>query len=389
MNADEFENYLKNSENLIIFGTGMMGMHLHEALKKLNISITAFCDNNMEIVGTTKDGVPICSLDEIKKQYKSPVILVSVLLDKYQRTISKQLESNQIFDYYSLVECLEKISTLEMPDRWMNMIMIQRSMQKYCSVDSELTYMDHFGVDITEVCNLRCRGCAAHVPDKKNPIHRDKKEIFHTIDRVAETLDKVVRFDIVGGESLLHPNVYEFIAHAQSKQNFHYVNVYTNGTIVPKKEELMKLDHSRLLFYISNYGELSNKKDEIIQLLEELDIGYHCPNDMKWYDSYVLEYRNKTEEELEFTFQHCDNDCPTLHNGKFFYCFKALDVYQTNNIPNTESSYVDLMDTNIPIAETKKAMRQLLYGQKYLMACNWCVGGLESERTEIPVAEQL
>ena len=50
--------------------------------------------------------------------------------------------------------------------------------------------------------------------------------------------------------------------------------IYTNATIIPKGENFECLKNDKIFIEITDYGNLSRRRDELIKLLEENNIRY-------------------------------------------------------------------------------------------------------------------
>lgn len=390
MEHKDFEAYLKETtKGIVIFGTGKMGDYLYETCLKANISVRAFCDNNEEKWNQTVHDLPILSLVECKKRYATPIFLISLLNAKHQESIAMQLEMENCNEYYSLLDCLDHLDFIEIENLWDKMGILQLQKAKYQAVDSPVTYADFISVSITEQCTLRCRDCSAFIPYHKVQNHRKKEDIFLYLDKIDAFFDEIIYLNISGGEALTHPDVYEILEYALTKKSIQYVFLYTNGTVIPKKEELMKLDSKRFGVFCSNYGELSTKRTELFRLLDELQIGYFSPEEMEWLDCTKLDFRNKTLPELKQAYKECWNLCIIVVDGKLFRCSQGVVGHLLKAIPQSAIQYVDLLDDTKSKKEVQTEIRKYLHGTEHLDVCNWCTGKTETEKVPIPIAVQI
>jgi len=78
------------SETIILFGAGLHGRYLAEALKKEGLDIAGFCDNNATLWGQNISGIPVISPDGLKKMPEAR--LYYALYDRLQiADIAEQL----------------------------------------------------------------------------------------------------------------------------------------------------------------------------------------------------------------------------------------------------------------------------------------------------------
>lgn len=83
---------------IILFGCGIIG---HEALERIGKdNVLCFCDNDISLHGTSRWGKDIFSLEYIKNNCNSPVILICARPDKAYH-IACQLEREGISCYWS------------------------------------------------------------------------------------------------------------------------------------------------------------------------------------------------------------------------------------------------------------------------------------------------
>ena len=167
--------------------------------------------------------------------------------------------------------------------------------------------------------------------------------------------------------------ILKIINNLKKYKNVSQIVVYTNGTILPKGENLEALKDSKIVMDITNYGYLSRNHDKLIELLTKENIPF-LTTIPKWTDSGRINFQNKTEKELKFQFKNCcTNDYLTLLNGKLYRCPFSANTMNLKAIPIKENEFIDLeIDTSTEIL--KKQISDLYFSPKYLSACNFCNG---------------
>lgn len=73
----DFQNFMNEDKEIIIFGAGLDGKRANRVLKKMGYIIKAFCDNNRNLWNTKIDEVPVISLDELVLQYPNQKIIIT------------------------------------------------------------------------------------------------------------------------------------------------------------------------------------------------------------------------------------------------------------------------------------------------------------------------
>ncbi len=393
MTEKEFTKHLKeNQDRLIIFGTGEHGERMVKSLQQNEIVPVCFCDNNKEKIGKELESVRICSFDEVKKQYKNPIFLISPYLVKFQTQIIQQIKSADfsMLSYYTISYFYQHIEEAYIKTPFeKNQLSVYKN-KRYETVHTDYLYTFALTLLITHKCTLNCRDCVQFIPYHKNKQHYDKEVIFSYLDKLDEIYDFVTVFRIHGGEPFMHPDLFEILEYAQKKESFKTILVTTNGTILPDREKFAKLDPHKVHFLFSNYGSLSNKMPELIALFDQLEFAWeHHPLDKEWFDCSVTGFRNKPENELQQMYKSCAHICIQITDGKLFTCSNIGTAgYMLGIMPKDVIEYVDFMDPNKTIAQLREEMRVFLYGMDYFKGCNWCTGYTESEQIPIPPAIQ-
>ena len=189
-----------------------------------------------------------------------------------------------------------------------------------------------------------------------------------------KVVDTIYEFRVVGGEPFINKQIGKVINRLLEYKTIKEIVIYTNATIIPKGENFDCLKNDRVFVEITDYGNLSRKKDELIKLLEENNIRYTSIVPV-WTDSGKLRYQNASEEELIEKFNNCCMiDKTTILNGKLYRCPFSANAHNLNAIPQNKDDVVDLGDDSKSIDEIKVAVDQLHRNKKYLEACKHCNG---------------
>ncbi|GEM_PF-861504 len=108
---------------------------------------------------------------------------------------------------------------------------------------------DWVSVNLTLKCNLACSFCKTCYPVREELTTREIKDI---IDQTW--LWGVKRFNPIGGEPFVRPDLEEILAYACAKD--FYITLTTNGTLISPKRaaEIAKIPHNRLHFNFSIDG---------------------------------------------------------------------------------------------------------------------------------------
>jgi hypothetical protein len=248
---------------------------------------------------------------------------------------------------------------------------------------------------INNICTLKCKKCITLTPYQKRPINFDVENIKQDIDGFFEIFNKCNHFDIEGGETLLHPDIPEIVAHSlKHRDKFKYVALLTNGTIVPQKALLDVCKDNPVFFIIDDYGDkLSNKKAEVIDALEKYGLNYRVDtyhSDSQycggWIDMGDFSYKNYSEEELMKRFKNCraTQGIPYIKEGKIFSC--TIAAPGISHIPLLPGEYIDLRDKSRTINEKIEIAKN--FYKKPIAHCRYCNAFIVSSQ-RISAAEQF
>lgn len=391
---DKLTNLLKeNQQKLIIFGTGVFGERIFKTCKLNGIVPACFCDNNDDNIGKYKEGVEVLSLDIIMNKYKNPIFIISPFEEKHQKSIIQQISKYNnnfnLIEYYKLSEFFLNINEVYCESIFEEIELHKYKMENHAKENKKFLYKDWIELKITTRCTLNCKSCVHLVPYYKTTKDFDKEMLFKSIDCIDELFDSVTKLYILGGEPLIHKDIYDIIKYAQSKKSIFSIFIITNGTILPKIEEIKKLNPEKLVFTFSDYGILAKKQDEFVKLLDGLNYNYSFSKTDFWNDCSNIKFRDKTIQELEETYNECWNNYIQIDDGKLFNCPYLSNVYHLKAIPSKDIQYIDILDNSKTNEEKREEIRKYLFNKNYLNACNWCVGRTKSEISIIPKAIQI
>jgi hypothetical protein len=260
-------------------------------------------------------------------------------------------------------------------------------------------------VYLSTFCNLRCKLCSeyiTHIPQKTvYPVEQIKKSFYEYFQIVSH----VKTITLTGGEPLLvdsSSDLSEFLL--QFSNQYDKLEIMTNGTLMPSPRLTEALARNgKALLFINDYGILSPRADEIVNLCEKHNINYvlriyhgenaHCGG---WYDMELLSGSRLTSvENLTERFKNCiTGNSPKLglsfglFGNKLFACAMS-GIVERLNLLNDKDMYLDLCDDNLSYLQKKKYI-EAARARQFLPACAVCGGndGSDNVKRFIP-AEQI
>ena len=230
-------------------------------------------------------------------------------------------------------------------------------------------------VVLTTVCTLNCKGCSALMSYYKKPFPISLNNNIDSLKRFLDSIDSVRTLRLLGGEPLCYPKLYEVLEFLSKQDKAKKVSIVTNGTLlITNKKVLEILQNKKFDVYISNYGKISKKKDELIKQLQDNNIRYVLEDAAnEWRDYGDLTCRNRDKNSLKKQFLNCDIMCNSIYNGELHYCPRSSHGTKLNLFKKRKEDYIDLLDKNITQKQLKKKLYKFFYSYTpYVEACNYC-----------------
>lgn len=128
-------------------------------------------------------------------------------------------------------------------------------------------------VSITDKCNLSCRGCWVSQSESS------KQLSYEQLDNIVKTAKKYGSyfFAILGGEPLLHPQIFEIM----EKHSDCYFQLFTNGTMLTEKTALKLRSLANVSPLISIEGlekETGHRRGDEKVFQKSVDAVINCVN---------------------------------------------------------------------------------------------------------------
>lgn len=242
---------------------------------------------------------------------------------------------------------------------------------------------------ITTKCSLRCKECANLMPYFQPPETYDTVYLKKMLEKLLVYVDGIDELRILGGEPFLHPDLAEILAYAEKQSKINRIAIFTNGTILPQKPELIQiLKQPKITIVISDYGQMSRNKDALIKMCEENNIAYYINFIPLWISFGNLDHRKRTTDELRIQFQRCGNVCKTYLEGTLYWCERQASGSKLNFITCLQNEMVDIGNAKQSRDIIRKRIWDFYCNTKYISACLQCDKGTR-ECKEVPIAEQL
>ncbi len=256
-------------------------------------------------------------------------------------------------------------------------------------------------IAITQRCTLRCRLCNAYMPYYDHPIDMPFDQAAKALDRYFAIVDSVGIFSVLGGEPLMHRDLYKVLMkiHSHTDQIRERIDLVTNGTMDMNDEVFsFFMEHApKAKVIISHYGKHSAKADALGEKLAAHGanhrIAKYYGDDLLyggWIDYRDHSVKHTTPEAIEQQAKHCivrQEQYYLISEGQMHTCTRAHWRMRQGIIPRNPREYLDLLDDTISIEQHKMNLHEM-DRRSSTTSCAYCEGASHQSKRYEP-AEQL
>lgn len=335
--------------------------------------------------------------------------LILITTKNYEEEIKKQIETKvnaddiEYYGFFSDLQHYEKKCRGSIVERiilpYMDMVrMDYYKKNNSCSETEEYRRLiktieegkcviNFISIDITTVCNLRCKNCVDYIPYLKEHRHYPITEIMNSIDRFFGAVDLVYCVSLGSGEALFHPMIKDILRRLLSEEKIERIDLVTNGAAYPSDKELLDiLRDSRIMLHMSNYS-IPEKTNVSRKFYEEQGIDIRFMYNQNWREqSNIFADRCLNKEELEHIYLNCEQARICNHfvtDGKYYSCGKIRRILELSDF-DSRHDYIELALYQ-PKELKEMIMKQQL--EPYMEACSWC--DWHEEAVNVKPGEQI
>lgn len=383
-------DFAAQSGNIVIYGAGFQGLLSAFLLKKQGVKVTCFADRDQEKRKKPYFGLPVISPEEMYSNYRNALIIVTpyVLEPIYRTFIKDGLNAVTPYSLFLDFESDDFDSLPEIPE-WYRPESLDFNVDMFLRRCNNLIgkqYVGMFDLSVSQKCTLRCRECTSLMPYYEKP--RD-----YSLEEVLDYCEKVLKnrlfhhIYLEGGEPFIWKDMPILLNRLVQREELFNVTLITNGTVVPSEKLMEALQNPKVLIRISDYGNQSREKENLIRIFDERGIRYKVQL-QKW--SKMSEFYPKSDEEYRDNISSCcklgDNGTPHIADGKMFVCPIQANLHNTGIFVSSPADYIDLRQED---NETMQAKIDVFLRAKHIPeVCRYCNGRGYSS-VIVPPAEQL
>ena len=190
--------------------------------------------------------------------------------------------------------------------------------------------LDYLETEITEFCNLNCRGCCDFSNLATEKKFYELEEFKKDFRRMAELFSHIDKIRLMGGEPLLNPRLKEYVRTTREIFPATDLRIVSNGLLIQKldDESLKTIKANDCKFDISNYPPTRKMFPQIKERLNAFGIEYDLSFPMNYFFRNILEHPS---EDPAPAFRNCIfNHCHMLNHGTLSPCSYAQLTVRLN-----------------------------------------------------------
>jgi MoaA/NifB/PqqE/SkfB family radical SAM enzyme len=195
--------------------------------------------------------------------------------------------------------------------------------------------LQYFALNILDHCNLRCKGCdhfAAIAEKRFVSLDNIKKDLA----RMSKILNgEIPRIGIMGGESLLHPQLKEILICARLYFPGAVLQLLTNGLLLLKQDEdFWRICREQNILIVNTKYPINLDHDAIKKTANAQNVmfKYYEGTEENTKTSYKIPLDIEGRQDPRKSFINCfhANMLPLLMEGKLYPCTVAPNVRHFN-----------------------------------------------------------
>ena len=363
---------------IIIVGAVQESEAAANACRDLGIVVSAICDSEPRKSESILKMEALCNLKVIHtpalpKQFPKARFIICC---QHVQDVVEQLTGYGYDEFYSPLELIENYDVNKFEHTVSNLYVEKRL--AVCKKTHEAyfndnqTYMRSIDVMVTTKCSLKCNNCSNLMQYYTSPEHTEDKKILQALQIIDENVDGISEFRLIGGEPLMNKGWANIVTKINERHPEGQIFIYTNGTILPKEDQIKYFDSKLVSFIITDYGKLSRNADKMTDLLNKYNISYDRSLAQGWVDCSSIKHHKRNIKENEEVFkQCCVKYVYTLLEGKLYRCPFIANAANLKAIPDNPANYVDLFSEKKDI---KQEIKKLVKVAKFFPGCDFCVG---------------
>ena len=220
-------------------------------------------------------------------------------------------------------------------------------------IDNTKPRLNYVEFELSEGCNLNCKGCFQYSNLAKNNKFPDIHVFKRDLKKLKDFFWGIGKIRLQGGEPLLNPDFLSFVSTAREVFPDCDLRLVSNGLLIPTLDhtQLSVVKQNNCSFDISNYPPTQKKIKLITKHLDDAGVSYNISLPVKVFFKGLS---SKPAETPVTSFNNCIfTHCHALANGHLAACTHQFYVDRLNtafclNYPADEpDEVIDIFNTTL------------------------------------------
>ena len=369
----KIENVFRKKD-ILIYGAGFVGERLYNSISYLHDNVHGWIDREEKCLYD----LPTYSFVNLTQKLLEENIIIIAVDEPLASLFSRQLIS---------------LGLVENKDFYRYWMWQERYKYIYNLYRNGKVTASFCGLQISNVCNLNCKGCLSFTHFINTPHFYGFDYVKNNAQSLFKHVDYIDTRELCGGEPFLIPNVEEIYTyvHGNYKDRVGLISTVTNATVVPTDELCEVFRRNNIKVFVDDYRENVDHSrlhfDEVIDKMKLHDVCYEIRKVENWIDLGL--HTTEENNELYGIMKHseCNNNRLSVINEKLFFCDYECYADMAGVYVADRDDYIDLKNCSMTKSEIEEFI--LGYSNKgYCSMCARCYGDGKVNQHFIPVAEQ-
>ncbi len=365
------KNKFITSSSVVLYGAGKLGQMMLYIFQQEQQEVICFIDRNPK--GVSGLSLPVMGLNQIDKEQNIIVCVGNHTGAICEKLVEQGFKNVAPFYYFFAGQSIpQQMFNNNFDSIYDGDFQVKKELAYLKK--KNVCFLDYFEIVVTERCSLKCRDCANLMQYYTEPKDEKYDVICQSLDKVFSAVDGVNTIKVLGGEPLMNTRLCDYLSKIAEYSEPTVIQLVTNGTI-PFSDRLcqvLKTD-SRFMVSLSDYGEISKNRDNIIQKLEKYQICYALANKaMAWKRAGEIGPKEYADVQLRNKFRDCVfHRFMSLKSGKLYICPFESSADALNAIPQVCIDAIDVLHL-----DEKQICQQIEKWQDATCfeACKYCSG---------------
>ena len=369
-----------------IYGASKLGWFVAKGAMVLGLEVERFIDNRLG--ADTYLDIPVCRSELVPQSSKDSLTIVAIFRGQSRDRLEDDLRqsgfnSPGIDPFVFLYAYFKYVANRDCHDtKFADSINNLRRFYYLEGHPHGQVYDDLFVSplvvgNITQKCNLKCMDCAQLIPYYENPISFSSERIIEEVRAFCDSVDLVPEISLHGGEPFLHSDLGEICLELAKIPNLIFINLITNGTVLPKPDVWAKLGMAGVDIHQSDYRTISKRQAAVFSLCDQnniyCDIDYTHTSEM-WHRSKPFQDYKRSKQVNDALYRQCVDTkiCAQILDGSLYRCPVSAHAGRQGYFENSLDEDFVKLTAEQDRGERRKKVRGFLARKECLTACRYC-----------------